>query len=102
MRVRKARNVEHHRLYWAMLGNVVAATDRWPTTESLHRWIKYQLDMFTVTALKDGLVVVEWESTDFMAMGQDEFHKFFDLAVVEICLETGIDPMALGGTHEPA
>ena len=97
VRVRKPRNPKHHRLYWGMLKHVVDATGRWPNAEALHKWIKYALDMYETVAVdsKAGKVIIEWQGTDFMSMGQDEFKAFFEQAVGAIALETGIDPLAL-------
>ena len=95
VRIRRPRNPKHHRLYWGMLRQVVDATDQWPTPDALHKWIKYELSMYTMTAVdEEGLVVIEWESTDFMSMDQADFREFFDRTVACICIETGIDPLS--------
>lgn len=93
VRVRRSRSAKHHRLYWAMLKNVVDATDNWPTAEAVHKWLKYKLGLYTVIAVEKEKVVIEWDKTDFIAMSQDEFRRFFDKAVAALCIETGIDPV---------
>ena len=95
VRVRRPRNPKHHRLYWGMLSQVVDATGRWSSRDALHKWIKYQLNLYTVTAFDGGRVIVEWDSTDYMSMDQADFREFFDQAVAAICIETGVDPLAL-------
>lgn len=102
VRIRRARNPRHHRLYWGMVRTVVEATGRWPSPEALHRWLKYELGLFTVVAVDRHKFIVEWDSTDFMSMGQDRFSEFFERAVVAICLETGIDPLDLDHTLRDA
>ena len=93
VRIRRPRSLKHHRLYWGMLRGVVEASDGWKTPEALHRWIKYQLGLYKMVEVRDGRVIVEWDSTDFFSMDQIKFEKFFMLAVAEICLKTGIDPI---------
>lgn len=95
VQIRQPRNIKHHRMYWAMVGAVVDATDRWPSSESLHRWIKWRLDMYRPVAVHDNLVILEWDATDFASMGQAEFKGFFDRAMTLIHDETGIEPESL-------
>ena len=93
VRIRRARNPKHHRLYWAMIRLTVDATDRWPSPQALHNWVKYELGLYTLTAVDQHKVIVEWDSTNFMSMDQDAFKDFFERAVAAIVLETGIDPL---------
>ncbi len=92
--IRRARSVSHHRLYWGMLGAVVDATGRWKSKDELHRWVKFRLDLYDAAEF-DGKIFLEWKSTDFTNMDQSEFKEFFDLAIAEIAMETGIDPVDL-------
>ena len=96
LKVRKPRNIKHHRKYWGMLASVVEATDRWPSTEAMHRWIKWELGMYTPVAVRDGYTVLEWDSTDFAAMDQRAFGEFYDRAIATVVFETGIDPEGFG------
>ena len=93
VRIRRPRNPKHHRLYWGMVRHIVEATDRWPTETALHRWIKYELGLYTIQAVDHGKFIVEWDSTDFMSMDQARFSDYFDRAVIAICLECGIYPL---------
>ena len=96
VRVRRPRSPQHHRLYWGMLRAVVKSTARWPSADSLHKWVKYQLDMYEIAEVRpDGVIVIEWEPTDFESMDQTDFHVFFENAVAAIVFETGIDPLDL-------
>ena len=97
LRVRRPRNIKHHRKYWGMLASVVDATDRWPSTEAMHRWIKWELGMYTPVAVRDGYTVLEWDSTDFASMDQRAFGEFYDRAIAAVVFETGIDPEGLNG-----
>lgn len=98
VRVRRPRNIRHHRKYWAMLGNIVDATGRWNTKQHLHEWLLYQLGYTEPVWINDQEYYERLKSTDFMAMSQDKFSEYFDLAVAAICLETGIDPDDLDKT----
>ena len=95
IKVRRARNIRHHRKYWGLLEAVVDATDHWPSPEAMHRWLKWELQMFVPIEVKEGHIVLEWDSTDFAAMDQTAFNEFYDRAIAAIVLETGIDPEAL-------
>ena len=91
VKVRQARNVKHHRKYWGLLKAVVEATGRWPSPEAAHRWIKVQLEHYQLAQIDDH-TILEWLPTDFAAMGQAEFSKFYDGAIFHIAVETGLDP----------
>lgn len=93
--IRQPRNLRHHRKYWALLNKVVTATGRWPTAEACHRWVKWELRMFVPIAQKNGLMVIEWDSTDFNTMSQQKFGEFYERALNCIALETGIDAESL-------
>ena len=95
IQIRKPRNPKHNSLYWCLLSNITESTGRWPTPEALHKWLKFELGMYTITEVNDGRIAIEWDSTDFMSMGQEEFRDFFERAVALICLETGIDPTTM-------
>lgn len=96
--LRRPRSHKHNNLYWATLGKVVEATGRWKSKELLHYWLKYQLGLYRPVAVKQGVVYVVYESTDFDAMDQGEFAEFFDLAMAELSLAIGVDPLDLDPT----
>ena len=101
VRIRKPRNPKHHRKYWGMLRRVVDATGfKWQTPEKLHDWIRVQTGQYHANEVINGRVVIELKPTDFMAMAQDEFAEFYNLAVECIAWETGIDPEALGRSEK--
>ena len=92
--VRLARSPQQHRLYWALLRATVEATGAWATADALHTWVKLRLGLWDPLWVGDRAAVV-WHSTDFSAMDQQRFRRFFDDAMAEIALETGIDPETL-------
>lgn len=96
VKVKEGRNLGHHRKYWGLLRRVVDASGQWPSVEILHRWVKYQLRMFTPVEIRNGNVILEWDSIDFESMDQREFNDFYDRALAEISLEIGVDPETLG------
>lgn len=103
VKVRRPRSVKHHRLYWGMLRAVCEVSegeDRWKTPVALHRWIKYQLGMYTIVAVDKGKSIVEWDSTDFYSMSQTAFEQFFEKAVKEIIDEIKVDPLSLIDAEE--
>ena len=95
VRVRRPRNMKHHRLYWAMIGSVVEATGRWNTKRELHEWLLFTLGFRERVWVDENTWYDRLMSTDFMAMDQDTFNEYFELVVAAICLETGIDPLDL-------
>ena len=90
--IKTHRSLRQHRMYWGMLGQVVEATGRWASTRELHQWLKYELGYYTPTEVRDGRVVLEWDSTDFRSMGAEKFKRFLDLSIATIALEVGFDP----------
>ena len=95
VKLRQARNPKHHRKYWALMGALAQASDRWQSAEDVHRWLKWELKMYTPVAVRDGYTVLEWESTDFASMDQRSFAEFYETALATIALETGINADAL-------
>lgn len=90
IQIRRPRNIKHHRLYWATLNEVVAATDEWVSADMLHRWVKYKLGYFEPMVV-GSRTIISWKSTDFASMDAGEFRKFYDLALSAIADSTGID-----------
>jgi len=94
--LRKGRSLRHHRLYWAMLTNVVEATGRWRTKHELHQWILFQLKMFDeVISADSDRVYFKLRSTDFESMSQQDFNEYFEEAVREISAEIECDPLEI-------
>ena len=94
--IRQRRSGPQHRLYWAMLANVVTATggDPYPTAEHLHEALKIRLGYVKlVKALDSDIKRVLPDSTAFNAMDQAEFKAYFDKAVAAIAEGFGFDPL---------
>lgn len=90
-RFSQPRSLPRHRLYWAVLSEVVAATDLWPTPEDLHEAVKLELRMVRGVALLNGEVRFLCASIAFDAMDEGQFRIFFDRAMDAIRVATGID-----------
>ena len=95
IKIRQPRNIRHHRLYWAFLGNVVRSAGTWRDTDELHRWIKVQIGHVQAHEHHLGFTVVEPLPTDFASMPQGEFRTYFDRALESIAEETGLTPDTL-------
>ena len=95
VQVRKARNIKHHRLYWALLHATVEATNIWAEAEELHRWLKISLGHYTPHVQPNGTVLCELLPTNFAAMDQTAFGDYYSRALATIAMETGIDAEAL-------
>jgi len=91
VKVRQARNAKHHRKYWGLIAAIVEATGAWPSPEACHRWVKARLQHYEAVEV-DGRIVWEWLPTDFASMPQAEFSRFYEAALAELALETGLDP----------
>lgn len=78
--IRKPRNPARLRAYWAMLNEVVAATDCAPTPEQLHEIIKLELQFVDLIRLPNGVTIALPGSVAFEAMTEHEFINFFQRA----------------------
>jgi hypothetical protein len=78
--VKKPRNIQHHRLYWALVGIVHDNVDheRYPTPEDLSAAIKISAGVCRRIELKSGEVGYIPESIAFHKMDQTEFAAFYD------------------------
>lgn len=87
--IRQWRNVGRHRAYWAMLGDVVAATDATLTAERLHEVLKLELGIVDLVRLPGGMTVAIPGSIAFEAMEEAEFVTFFKRAEEWLALTYG-------------
>lgn len=95
-RFTKPRSLPHHHLYWAVLQEVVEATDNWGSAEDLHTAVKFHLRMIReihMITKRGGEQVTKFipRSTNFDSMDQAEFRLFFKKAMVAIEEATGIN-----------
>ena len=93
--LRKRRSGPQQRLYWRTLSEVVAATDKWPTSKHLHNDLKLALGYVEkhVNAF-NGAMTYQADSTAFEKMKGDEFKTYFDRAMKLIAESCGFDPLA--------
>jgi hypothetical protein len=93
--IRKRRSGPQHRMYWKVLGNTVAATNKWPTAKHLHRNIKMALGYVEETINGfTGEVEYHEDSTAFAKMDGIEFQNYFNQAMELIAKTCGFDPLA--------
>ena len=89
------RSPEHHKLYWSILGKVVKATGKWPTTEHLHRDLKMTLGYCQAIVNEFGGVYYISDSIAMKKMNQQEFNVYFEQAMEKLSEAIGFDPMEL-------
>ena len=94
--VDKDRNGKFSSLYHLMLGKVAKAVNRGPATtsiDSLKNWVKIKRGWYDLIELPAPTPTgethaVQYQSTSFATMGEDEFHRFavdtFDLIAAEL------------------
>lgn len=82
--VKEFRNVARHRAYWAMLQDVIDATDCALSAERLHAVVKLETGVVDLIALPNGYKVAIPSSISFDKMGEAEFVTF--LAKAELWL----------------
>lgn len=89
---RTKRSAQHNGMYWAQLGQIVKATDAFPTSEKMHQWVKMRLGYVeTIFGPNGNPIAVIPDSTAFAKMTQAEFNGFYERAVRLIAEEMGID-----------
>jgi hypothetical protein len=76
----RKRSATQNALYWSVLGQVVAATDRWRTPEELHMALKVACGHVDIIRLVDGRRVMVPSSIGFDRLTQDEAQAYYDAA----------------------
>ena len=92
--IKKRRSLPQLRLYWAMLQNVVAATDAWATAEHLHDALKLDLGYTTPIRTVDGKLAMIPDSVALAKMDSAQFKIFFDAVAKRLAEVCGFDPLA--------
>ena len=88
------RSDPHHKLYWAVLGNVVKATGKWATSSHLHDDLKMMAGYYrTVANGVTGGVYYVPDSTAYQRMDQAEFAAYFEQAMAKLSETIGYDPL---------
>lgn len=79
--VRRPRNVNHHRWFFALLRYIVENTDDFPTEEHALDWLKYKTGHYEAQVFMEGpkvQTIVKLRSISFGSMNEDEFTRFKD------------------------
>lgn len=91
--IKRRRSNPQNALYWATLAKVVAATDAYPSAESLHEAIKMALGYTMPVKTFDGKLMYLPDSTAFARMDAVQFKEFFERAMELLAKLTGSDPL---------
>lgn len=76
--IKKPRNGNHHRLYWALLGVVFDNQEQYETVEQLHSALKIAAGIYDPLTMPNGTVYKIPGSIAFDKMDQTEFSAFYD------------------------
>jgi len=91
--IRLARNVKHHRWFFALLRKVIDNTDmRWKNEEELLFALKMATGHCEPSPALTGEVILFPKSINFASMGELAFKSFVARCLDEIHLNLGIDP----------
>ena len=83
VKIRRARNVKHHRKLFALLNKVKDNSDRWPSVEVLLDELKLATGLAEVrVSLLNGKPYAVPASISFASMAQDKFAAWYDQALV--------------------
>lgn len=78
--IKEFRNVGRHRAYWAMLQEVIDATECALSPERLHEVVKLETGLIELVALPNGMKVALPGSIAFDKIDEAEFVAFFKSA----------------------
>lgn len=90
--IRQWRNASRSRAYWAMLSDVIAATECALSPERLHEVVKLETGCVEIVKLPTGMRVAIPGSISFDKMAEDEFVKFFAAAEKWLSEVYGYEP----------
>lgn len=95
--IRQPRNLQHHKLFRALLAKVIEAGAPFQNDDALLFWIKHKLGFVDRMLCPDGTVLEMPKSTNFESMDQTKFRQFFEQAIELICTEVipGLEVSAL-------
>lgn len=85
--IKKSRNIQHHRLFWALMSIVWDNMDheRYPTVEDLTSAVKISAGLRTRIELPNGEVGFIPGSIAFHKMDQTAFSEFYDRVCDLVC-----------------
>ena len=84
----RSRSSKQHRLFWSLMKIVVDNHPYYLRPEQLVEWLKVRLGYVEEVMFHDGGMMTKVSSISFSSMGQDDFQKFFNLALHVIIFET--------------
>ena len=87
VKLSRSRSSKQHRLFWALMQIVVDNHAYYLRPEQLVEWLKVRLGYVDEVMFHDGRLLTKVSSISFASMGQDEFQKFFNLALYVILTE---------------
>lgn len=76
--IKSPRNVNHHRLYWALVHTVYRNQEFYKSVEELHQALKLEAGVCDTIRFRDGREVVIPGSIKFSEMDQIDFGFFYD------------------------
>ena len=83
--VKQPRNIQHHRLYFALLGKLFANQERYKTLDEMAAALKVACGICQTFVLKNGEKVYIPGSISFAKMQQPEFDEFYSNAIEVVC-----------------
>ena len=91
--IRRPRNVQHHRKFFALINVIFPHQDLYPTEEMLLAAMKVALGFGDSIKLPDGRTIIVPKSISFAKMDQAAFDKFYDraLALILTKILPGVD-----------
>ena len=95
--IRRPRNIQHHRKFWALLNLVFENQDKYEEPEHLLAALKASVGHCDFLPGKDGMLVAVPKSIAFHKMDQTAFNEFYDRCVDKIARHflPGVDSEAL-------
>lgn len=78
--IKEFRNAKRHRLYWAMLHDILEATDSALSVHRLHEIVKLKTGLVEVVCLPDGTPIALPGSIAFDKISEPEFVAFLEKA----------------------
>jgi hypothetical protein len=85
------RSLPQMRAYWVWLGEIIAATEAYPTAEKMHESLKFSMGYTTQIKTMGGQLFTVPDSIAFSKMGPVEFRGFVDRAIRLVNESFGID-----------
>ena len=81
VKITRTRSARQHRLFWGLMQLVVINHPYYVRAEQLVEWLKIRLGYVEEVMFHDGQMLTKVSSISFGTMGQDEFQKFFNMAL---------------------